>query len=80
MQEIGMIVLMYPRASPKIMLGAAPILQASARFLTGEYLLEVNISVQIPMISPDQSPDMTQPKAFHWVHSAAYLPRPMVKD
>lgn len=50
-----------------MMLGAAPILQASASSYTGEYLLLVKISVIYPMMRPLHRPLAMQPKAFQFV-------------
>ena len=61
MHAIGMIVDKYPRANPKMMLGAGPILQDSAKFWTNRYLFDVKISVTHPMINPAHNPTTTHP-------------------
>lgn len=61
MHSIGMTVEAYPRARPKIILGAAPILQASTNSITGAYLFDVKYSVTKPIMRPAHNPEFMHP-------------------
>lgn len=63
--KIGIRVDLYPRARPRIIFGAAPLMLAFARFLTGEYYLEVKNSANQPIQRPDHNPTAVQINAYN---------------
>ena len=60
MAKTGTMTDLYPRASPKMTLVAAPVLHESATSRTGLYALLVKYSVVKPMARPAHSPMATQ--------------------
>lgn len=79
--KTGTMVDKYPKASPKMMLVAAPVWQEVATSLTGLYEWEVMYSVKYPMTSPAQSPAAVQTNACHGsLTSFANTASPNLKD